>query len=670
MTITDATLKQFSRDRKNLTKRCKRAKTAMARGKIEEMIESLDAKRNIYKVRIATVVVADNSSSSSSSSGTLTESSTTQGVIATESKSVEDSVSSTATTGNARENRRTVEVETKDAAGNMSTKRVIDTTTDTAFQTTIEEQRHVTTMERSMHSYRTDSLLTITMNDTDSGGIKLFREFIRLGEPSFLSIPTRVVSAVMDKDYDDPMPLVLLWSVNAAEQCTGNGGWHAGAYSRISFAYDVAAGDNDMCTNPLMLPCVIAHQWKIKSFQWLAENLFALDPINVIRDHATAYLERRFKNDLKHVTEKYEPQEPTMAYVAVNGTRRTGLTYDQAREKLRTEIVLDATNIGKGNDDYYIDEKLQWRDAELDEYAKPEHYEEIKRHEEELKEIEDGHGPQAAQLRRFNANSVDNIVEAFLTGYGTLLTTKLLSLVTDPESTDTTANVVDVAPGTLMKADTPATVVTNVDTTVTRANGGTVKVSTLSATLQRDIHRGVGVDNIVVTRNPSSTRDTSIRQSHTLQMPKTIDYTRVIGPNGTMDREDYRLLVAQDKASIPLARNQQVVTMDVRFYSNGPDYKEYVVRGVRVCPAPPSIIAMYKRTAAMSSIRRDYAMNIDVRANARVETRKRDTRDEEIRRIATERVAGLRGLARDRELQIQIDRLTYDRRQAAIRRKL
>lgn len=418
-----------------------------------------------------------------------------------------------------------------------------------------------------------------------------------------------------------------------------------------------------MCTNPLMLPCVISYQWRLKSWQALAENLFALDPIKVIRDHATGYLDRRFNNDLKHITGKYVPVEPAIAYHAVNCTRRTGITYDKAKAKLRTEIEAEAKKIGKG--DLYIDRQLDWRDAELDGYARPEHFREVEQYERELVEIKNGRGPLGAKLLKHNVDAIQRIVDAFLTGYGTLITTKLLSSVETPEST--IDNVTDdIAPGALVKASsTVASVTTTTTERVTLATGETVDVNSLSANVQRDIRRGFGVANLVVNRNPTVAGPYRAR-SHTTQIPPVVDYTQVIRPNGTMHPQEYRRLI--DSSLSTSHRGQAVLKMDVSFYSSGPDYTEYVIKGARVCPAPPSIIAMYRRATAIDTVRNDHQLNVDTRQADRVTKRKRDVRDNGIEQIAKRRVEHMpAGVARDQEYERIVDRLTYRARQQAIR---
>jgi hypothetical protein len=430
--------------------------------------------------------------------------------------------------------------------------------------------------------------------------------------------------------------------------------------------YEVAVGDDvENCSTPALLPCVISHRWNKINWQGLAEELFAMDPLGIIRAQAELHLANRFDNDLRGVVSNYFPHEDMVAFVAVRGTRASGMLKDEAQGKLMMKIQGEADRDHGGSREY-VKEQFFMRDGHLDYYATPEQILIVEEFERQVALIKAGKGPTnklRIQLEFENAQAVNRLIDCYKTGYGTLLTAKLFKMLENPRKHDLSEDD-DIAPGSLVKVTSEVDV--EEKATVKLSTGETVDLADLPRDIQRDVRRGFGVSNMAVSTNSDRKPGfTGYKKRRTTVMPDEVDYTRLVTPNGNMNHDEWARLMRNPFDSVSHL-GQTVLTMNVKFYTSGPEYKQYGIDEVKVCPAPIGVISMFERLMAEDVIHNEYAAGVQLREAQRVTKRKRTDRDESIATKAARLVGHLRGPNREREYTQHVDRLTYRARQAAI----
>jgi hypothetical protein len=650
-----------ARDAYKVEKKAKTAAAAVLRAK-QKKFKSAKVKASSETASSATV------GSSSSSSSRLTEHTVTEAVVQTQSHTEEESVSRTTTTGQVNENRHVVEVEVKDAFGNTTTKRVIDSTTGTSYEEIREEAKHTTTKTNTLAMITSESLLTIITNEVDmDGSMRLFRSFLAMSEVSYNAMGRKTSKAIEGMRFDDRLAIPLLYMLNAAESPAAAGGWHHGAVTLLTAAYEKLTGidTDESCSTPLLLPCVISHRWNTHSWRWLVDNVFKYDPIGLIEERASGFLARRFEFDLSYTRMESMPTEPTVALHAMENTIKTGVWYTDAFDKMYAEVKAKHDSIE------LIDDELFRRTGELYRYATVQQYHTVREYANKVNEIQasitEG-GTVWQKQTKNNLEGVQRVVDNYKIGIGTLVTAKLMFDASNPEYNTTT----DVAPGTIVKASSEQKAEVTPLKLKVDSTGEIVDLDTLPVFVQRDVRRGMGVRSLNITQNPAKPEGFTgyVKSKRSKQTPKKVNYTRVIQPNGTMNETEWNKLVTNPNDDVAHL-GQFVLTFDLYLYTTpGADgvVREIVIEDVKVCPAPPNIVALYKRTQACDEVRLIHRVGVATRERARAKLRARADRDAGIAEKA--RLLSLylpEGYIRQCNYDDHVSRLTYRARQLAIR---
>jgi hypothetical protein len=367
-----------------------------------------------------------------------------------------------------------------------------------------------------------------------------------------------------------------------------------------------------------------------------------------------------------------------VAFCAVRETRKTNILFDEADTRLRLEIKAEADEHHGGCKKWQADEYFRL-DGSLYDSATPLQFTIVEEFEKQMDDLKNGRGPVKMLQNRLeftNEKAIQRLVDSHLIGFGTLVTSKLVAMAESPLKYGVTEGD-DIAPGALVKSG--GTVSTNVveedeekqvPVTVKMATGETIAFDDLTPEYQRDVRRGFGVTALRVSKNPIRTeRFTGYNRSHTTQMPPPINFVPIINPNGTMNDDEWEDIMPNPFDNVDYL-GRQVLTMTLHVYTSGPEHVQYVTKNVKVCPAPPPVIALYKRSVASDAVRRNFAEDRKAREKARVVKRQRDEREngraDRAKKMSLHRPAGT---ARDREYHEHMVNLRFREDQDEIHRR-
>jgi hypothetical protein len=603
---------------------------------------------------------------------------TSESVESKESRIEESSSSRKATVGQTNINKRVNEVEVNLPNGTQTIHRTIASSEDTSFRAVEEEQKHSSTYMKSVRVIRTGTVRTIVQNAVDNNSpMNHFRGIVRVAGPSASSIGSEVMDIVDGYDYFKPLSVALLYMINAGEPVASTGAWHSHAIGDIVNRYEVAIKtDEESDTAPVLLPAVIASRWMKMEWQELGTVLFSLNPMELVKDAVEKYLGRRRTGDMRWMSNHSKPVMDYHAEFAVRMTAVHQIGYQEAKYKLIGEVEA----FTRSDPDAY---RKEWdrREGELDKHATNEQMEIMAKYIKDMTAWNAGERPTGAismQLTKDNVEAVERVLECYRIGFGTLLVSKLLASIEYGDNYGPRSRSTDITPSSLVTTTTsmtqsstsePVTIVS-----VIRANGKVELFAGMTTGEQRDVRRGFGVGDLKTAMNPSVRQPTYTgqQQDHFKQLPRPTNYVRLIQANGNWTEEDWRELMRS-----PLDRvdhlGQTVLSLTLRVYTSPVEgvVTEYMTKGVKVCPAPADVIALFDRITAEDMVNVNHRTGVNTRTASRAVDdvkRKRQKVNAERARTSALHVYGTE--RRQRAELKEMDRLESRDRQEALRAKL
>jgi hypothetical protein len=324
--------------------------------------------------------------------------------------------------------------------------------------------------------------------------------------------------------------------------------------------------------------------------------------------------------------------------VAVNGTEATGITHEAALAKMTLEVnaVADERGYEGLERRVFIRQRLEARSVELDRRATRRQIADFAEYMVRLNAWSNrdsvGLTPdQRVEFDKVNVANVNELIDQYKIGMGTLMTTCLLNEIEAPGDL-CRASTKDVSPSCI--GDNVVATTANVgkendkdeSKVMKRPSKEVIEFVELDETTKRDIRRGFGIRKIRVTRNPThlgAVWNPKVRANR--GFPKAVDHVRVIAPNGGMRSDEYEHLSLPRHGRVQPA-GQFVLTYDLYMYTRpiGGFVNEFLVTDVKVCPAPAEVVAMYSRKAALNVLGDDFSSGTDVnvlRASAKRQKR-------------------------------------------------
>jgi hypothetical protein len=577
------------------------------------------------------------------------------GSIATSSTSMGESSARSHTTGGALEQRDVIEVEDRDVMGNVHIQRVVKSTTASTYERDREESKRMVTYTQSLEMFKSESLyklLTLVRFELD---VVYWHHVVASGRKIRSTMDPVMLQTLETNAYkNQPLANVLLFMVNDCEQGPCASYWHHSTMRAMENLYNSSIthfGDrlgDDMTTLPPLMPGVVLGRWNQLSWHNLATMISGM--FGTVEREYGLYLDRRKANDSK----RFRQQVPTIdhmigmrAQMSESCGWRTGPEYEK---HLYDTAMAVAVETWPGEEyvmkrDRYARSKVTAMEAKTEFMASPD---EMNQYRKWTKDMEayaarPKTGPDAmtpAETKRYEAyraRKTEAILMGYKTGMGFLMTGKIMSDETDPKRRKGRAytkaqreRVYDTAPGVLVPAGSVKIPKVKVETKeddedaedvfiepiVVMPDGDVYQLSELDEETTRDVLRGFGVDDLVLSTNEIASR--YVPERFTVTGMSTGDHVRVIDPVVGVTEHDWGNLPGEFDTStttiVPEHKDQPVLTMNVTFYrtATGSNYRSSVVKGVRVCPATPSVIALYERATAVTGAEQRHALENNV----------------------------------------------------------